>query len=163
MLTWEGLLGKMLSFMVKEFSKKAIKKLGDKKNLVSETFMRLYVSIAELEGITDLILNDTDHSIKDKSTDLLISTIKRTERSIEAHTNLLTDTAIQLGFVLDIYDPKLNEALSSICSWKFNILFEASKTIVLEHVFYITNWFYTTTLYFRYTISFASPSNKLIP
>ncbi|ODS33395.1 MAG: hypothetical protein SCARUB_01432 [Candidatus Scalindua rubra] len=31
------------------------------------------------------------------------------------------------------------------------------------HVFYITNWFYTTTLYFRYTISFASPSNKLIP
>ena len=153
MLTWIGFLGKILEFLAKKLGDKAFEHLGAKKPLAAECLMRIYMAIAELEGLTTKLLLAAQDSLDDNSSVMLIQEVSISERAVQAESQTLIDSLVALGPVLSIFDPTLHRSLDIVCEGKSNILYEASRSLVIEK---------EEGSYRLVRLRFKSPSDKLL-
>jgi hypothetical protein len=132
MITWVGLIGKIFSFLAEQLAGKAFDRLGDTKAIAAESLIRVYTAIAELEGLSFEVLRGAKDSTEEGNSVGLISAVLQTEPDVEAQSRNLIDSSVRLAPVLQIFDPSLAEALGCVFAWKSNILYEASRSMVLE-------------------------------
>jgi len=132
MFTWIGFIGKSFCFLAEKLASKKLDDLGDRKASACEALMRTYISIAEIEGSTSQILHDARATLEDGNVGRFEQAVRLKEGELRFRTTELAQATVQLGPILEIFDPTLHLCLMSVCAWKFNILYEASRSVVIE-------------------------------
>src|SRR5215510_1671494 len=115
MLTWQGLIGKMVDFMVGKLAGKKLDLFLDEKKKACKVFVKLYFAMEQLEEITSELLANLEPIAKGEQTQLSPSfSLAEMSVRIDNNSQNFLEAVDQLSSVLEIYDPILSSALGQL-------------------------------------------------
>ncbi|MDQ5827200.1 MAG: hypothetical protein M3441_23805 [Chloroflexota bacterium] len=114
MIAWAGLLGKILEFTATKLIGTRIDLALDDKKRAGSYFMRLYLSVSQLEIMVSEILSELQEVIEIDGATLRSSWLASAPRDIAEASERFLNSFRELSSIIAIYDPDLSKAISSL-------------------------------------------------
>lgn len=128
MISWIGVLGKMVGFMATKLAGKKVDLLIDDRRKAARSFMKLYQSMVNLLDISNHLINELA-PIKENERGLIQRYhLYFVSRAIDANSWIFLDSVRGLGAAIEMYDPVLAAELVQLSDYKASFLLTASKS-----------------------------------
>lgn len=125
MVTWGGLIAKMVELLISKVVGKRIDLAFDERKKAARTFLRLHHLLNELEGITREILSNIDNPNRDYPR-MRGAWIHEIDDRVANFSNDFFRLSDDLQMALSFFDPILEQALINLTYSKCSLLVSAS-------------------------------------
>lgn len=125
LLSWAGVIGKMIGFMSSKLAAKWIDLQLDEKKRAARSFAKLYFAMEELEEITVLLIDDLTKLTNGQAAGLG-SSWWYISKQLDVNSWQFLETVRELGSVIELFDPVLAAELVQLSDYKASFLMAAS-------------------------------------
>lgn len=136
MVTWVGVLGKILEFLVTKLAGKKIDLALDSKKHACKLFLDCYEAIIQLEDVTEELLRELEPVVNGRKSRLYGSRMEPLSKKIDAASNIFFESTSKLGAAIAIYDPDLARMISRVQMGKGRALLLASTLFDRERIYF---------------------------
>jgi hypothetical protein len=129
MLTAEGVIGKVVSFIVDKTMGKLMALPFDKRRKACRSLTKLYYCIQCLDDVTEDFLRTLDDFQQRGDASAVVNALNNHSYDVELATNMFIDLGHELGGGLEIIDPALAHCCHALYIGKFDFLTFMSNSI----------------------------------
>jgi hypothetical protein len=125
LLSWAGVIGKMIGFMSSKLAAKWIDLKLDEKKRAARSFAKLYFAMEELEEITLLLIEDLTKLTNGEAAGLGSSWLY-VSKQLDVNSWQFLESVRELGSVIELFDPVLAAELVQLSDYKASFVMAAS-------------------------------------
>ena len=129
MITAEGIVAKIVSFIVEKTVGKLTSLTFDKRKKACRALTKLYYCVQSLDDVTESFLQTFDDFCESGNGDAFVNALNNHSRDIELATNMFIDLSQELDPGLELIDPALARCCQTIYMGKFDFLSFMSNSI----------------------------------
>lgn len=129
MLTAEGIVGKVVSFIVDKTASKLIDLAFDKRKKACRALTKLYYCVQALDDVTEDFYQTLIDFESDGNPAAMVHALNNNRYKIELATNMFIDLGWELEPGIEIIDPVLAHCCNSLYKSKFDFLTYMSNSI----------------------------------
>lgn len=129
MITAEGIVAKIVSFIIEKTVGKITSLTFDKRKKACRVLTKLYYCVQSLDDVTESFLKTFDDFRQSGNADAFVNALNNHSRDIELATNMFIDLSQELDSGLELIDPALARCCHTIYMGKFDFLSFMSNSI----------------------------------